>query len=360
MTRPPAFLQQLVLQTHLLANLQWLCEYQVLACIPLNGAVAFEEVAAISNVPVDRLQAAVRLMATVGFLCEHTSGHLAHTPLSASFVTEPDLLDAALFLAQTAVPAALQLPRSPELASNTSAQAQMQPRMQRQFAAYLMRGIVDEAAAVNEVLGLVDWAGMGAIIVDIHPPSPDTVALLGQIAPAARLVVQTSSSTDHLALGGPDGWMTFNLPSSISSRVSVQSRAAGSTQTVQAAAYIIRVPSPTPTNKWTSIRAQTVSELQAHLQALHSNPGARLMLTALVLPAPGSLNKEVEAMVRLRDMTLAQLANDRQPSRADILELICTVQDPAGGLVVEREIGTPSSAAVVLEVSYQPSLSRVQ
>jgi hypothetical protein len=178
-------------KTQLLANLQFLCEFQVLACIPLDGEVAFEEVADISNVPVDQLQRVVRLMVTAGFLSEKPSGHVAHTPLSASFVTEPELLDAALFLAQVAVPAALKMPRStcqpdpydcglsPSLIARSESRAAgleersdpAQSKVQRQFAAYLARGILDEPLAVDEVLRLVDWGAIGpATIVDVSLP----------------------------------------------------------------------------------------------------------------------------------------------------------------------------------------------
>lgn len=182
-------------KAQILANLQWLCEFQVLACIPLDGEVAFEEVAGITGVPVDHLQRVVRLMTTAGFLREQTSGHVSHTALSASFVTEPDLLDAALFLAQVAVPAALKMshtahqpaPYNHDQLSAMAAQPEgrlrglagdfdpSQPKVQRQFAAYLAHGILDEPAAVDEVLRLVDWDGIGAAtVVDVSTTHPIT------------------------------------------------------------------------------------------------------------------------------------------------------------------------------------------
>lgn len=178
-------------KAQILANLQWLCEFQVLACIPLDGEVAFEEVADISNVSVDHLQRVVRLMTTAGFLREQTSGHVSHTALSASFVTEPDLLDAALFLAQVAVPVALKsshmahlsAPYSHDQLSAMAVQPEgrlmglagdfdpSQPKIHRQFAAYLAHGILDESSAVDEVLRLIDWDAIGAkTVVDVRTP----------------------------------------------------------------------------------------------------------------------------------------------------------------------------------------------
>ncbi|KAL4988007.1 hypothetical protein BDW68DRAFT_187592 [Aspergillus falconensis] len=382
-TRPTSFLQQLALQaslrTQLLANLQWLCEFQVLACIPLDGEVAFEEVADISNVPVDQLQRVVRLMVTAGFLSEQSSGHVAHTPLSASFVTDPDLLDASLFLAQVAVPAALKMPRSmgqpdaydhglsPSAIGRSESRAAgleerfdpAQPKTQRQFEAYLARGILDEPVAVDEVLRLVDWAAIGpATVVDIHPPSTTTVAMIAALVPAVQFVIQTSSPDNGhsgLITGSEPSWVTCHLPSSIRSRVSVQSRAAAAPQTVMGAAvYILRVPSPSPMLPWAKLRSQTVMELQAHLQVLRTQPASRLMITALVLPPPGTVNQETESMVRLRDMSLLQLSNERQPTKTEIVEIVTGIRDSGGCLVVTREMHTTASAAIGLEVRYEP------
>ncbi|KAL4784876.1 hypothetical protein BJX76DRAFT_367276 [Aspergillus varians] len=381
-TQPSHFLQQLTLQSQLLANLQWLCEFQVLACIPLDGEVGFEEVAEISNVPVDQLQRVVRLMMTAGFLCEKTGGYIAHTPLSASFVTGPDLLDAALFLAQVAVPAALTMPRSVHQAAayndgptrpETRAMGlaadfdPTQPKLQRQFTAYLAHGILDEASAVDEVLRLVDWDSIGVTtVVDVHPQSTATVAMVAALVPTGQFVVQMSSPnnghsgliTGSVSGGGGPSWMTYHLPSSISNRISVQSRAAGAPQTVIGPAiYVLRVSSPSPIQPWETLRGQTIMELQAHLHVLRTQPSSRLILTALVLPLPGVLDQGTEAMVRLRDISLLQLSKERQPSKAEIINLVTGIRDSAGGLALSREIHTPSSAAIGLEVRYQPSIA---
>ncbi|KAL4898953.1 hypothetical protein BDW74DRAFT_184229 [Aspergillus multicolor] len=386
-----SFLQQLAMQ--LLANLQWLCELQVLACIPLDGEVALEEVAEISNVPVDQLQRVVRLMMTAEFLCEQSSGHVAHTPLSASFVTEPDLLDASLFLAQVAVPAALRMPRSidqhhpddPDLSSTLIAQADSraagpglglgsrlrsgyaagfdpgQPRAQRLFAAYLARAILDEGSAVDEVLKLVDWGAIGAgTVVDVHPPSITTIAMIAGLTPELQFVLQTSApSNGHSGLMTGlevSAWMTYQLPATISPRVTVQSRAPAAPQTVVGAAvYVLRVPSPSPILPWASLRTQTMLELQAHLPVLRTQSESRLLITALVLPAPRTIDYEAETLVRLRDMSLLQLANERQPGKTEIVEMIAGIRDSGGCLVVTREVQTTASAAIGLEVRYEPA-----
>jgi hypothetical protein len=106
------------------------------------------------------------------------------------------------------------------------------------------------------------------------------------------------------------------------------------------------------------MRSQTVLELQAHLPALRSQPSSRLILTALVLPPPGAVDQGAEATVRLRDISLLQLSNERQPCKAEILELITAIRDSTGGLALIREIHASNSAAIAVEVRYQLSNDR--
>ncbi len=158
----------------------------MLACVPLDDPVAFKDVADICGVPEAQLCRVTRLMATAGFLREARPGHIAHSPLSAQFVTEPGLLDAALFLSGTAAPAALKMPLATRRfpASDRADQCayaaafdtdvplasvfELRPRLQRQFATYLAFVTSDDQAGVRDVLMRVDWAGLGsATVVDV-------------------------------------------------------------------------------------------------------------------------------------------------------------------------------------------------
>lgn len=167
------------MQNQLLACLQWLGEFQVLACIPLSGSVPFNEVAELADVQEAQLCRIVRMMITAGFLHEPHQNHVAHSALSAPFVTKPSFLDAAMFISETAAPAALQMTvatqrfkhsqRSNEsaynVAFNTSATfasaCEQQSRLQRQWPAYLRYGTGDVDADVAEILIDLDWLSLG-------------------------------------------------------------------------------------------------------------------------------------------------------------------------------------------------------
>lgn len=77
------------------------------------------------------------------------------------------------------------------------------------------------------------------------------------------------------------------------------------------------------------------------------------MLTAVVLPAPGTVDVDTEAAARLRDLSLLQLANGRQAEMVEMMDVLNGVRDGSGGLVLSSEIRSPSSSLVAFEVRYQ-------
>ena len=137
----------------------------------------------------------MRMTATAGFLCEPQSDHVAHSALSAPFVTKPSFLDAAMFLSETAAPAALQMAaatqrfgdsqRPDESAYNltfnisatfASACAQ-RPKLQRQWLAYLRYATGDVDTSLTEILKRFDWLNLGkATVVDVSLFTLDAVS----------------------------------------------------------------------------------------------------------------------------------------------------------------------------------------
>ena len=165
--------------------MKWLGEFQVLACIGLKGSVPAKDVAELAGVSETQLCRIVRMTATAGFLHEPQPGHIAHTDLSASFVTKLSYLDASMFLAEVAAPVALQMAAATQrhglsnlpdesaysLAFNTSQTFQsackQQMKLQRQWSAYL-RCAGDTDDAVVELLTQLDWRSLGnSCVVDV-------------------------------------------------------------------------------------------------------------------------------------------------------------------------------------------------
>lgn len=151
----------------------------MLACIPVGDKVTFTNAAHLASVPATELCRVVRMTATAGILCEPEPGFVAHSQLSAHFVTKPSLLDAATFLAETAAPAALRMADATRLRENPqqanlsaygvahpstsfAARCEQEPKLRRHLAAFqrLEASIIDEGVA--SAFSSLDWRSLGS------------------------------------------------------------------------------------------------------------------------------------------------------------------------------------------------------
>ena len=193
------------MQSQLLACLQWLGQFQVLAYIPLSGSVPLKDIAELADVPENTLSRVVRMMATAGFLVEPQPGRIAHTTLSAQFVTKLCYLDAAMFLAETATPVSLKMgeatkrfPRSslPKETAYSVAFTTSQPfqticrqknKISRQWHAYLQCA-EDPADSMTDILGRLDWRGVRrACLIDVSNSRISFGIVTETVGPGDRL-----------------------------------------------------------------------------------------------------------------------------------------------------------------------------
>jgi hypothetical protein len=172
----------------LLACLQWLCEFQLLTCIPPEVSVPIKDVADLAGVPECQLRRVVRMTATCGFLREPQAGHVAHTPLSCSFVDNQSLIDAVMFLAESASFAGLKMSsatqrfgasrRPNESAYNVAMDTarpfhmirQERPKLGRQWSAYLHYAAgLHTVEKVIDVLSQLHWSNLSgnACVVEV-------------------------------------------------------------------------------------------------------------------------------------------------------------------------------------------------
>jgi hypothetical protein len=152
-----------------------------LACIPLREYVPIKDVAALSGVSHSHLARVIRLTATASFLNEPQPDQVCHTALSTPFVTDPGYLDAVMFFAESAAPAALKMgrddqqPRQPNQSAYNIAlkspqpfrQAlEEQPRLRRKFHAYFQHAAGLHAAiegdegldTAMDILSQLNWS----------------------------------------------------------------------------------------------------------------------------------------------------------------------------------------------------------
>ncbi|KAF4553274.1 Hypothetical protein D9617_7g030010 [Elsinoe fawcettii] len=395
LTTGATFLNNLVRQNQLLACLHWLCEFEILPCIPRKDMVPTADLAALTGVPERQLHRVVSLMATVGFLHQPLHGHVAHTASSVPFVADLALRDAAMFAAEVVAPAALSMATATK--RNTGSQhtdvssfalalgtsytfAEMcdrKPKIQRQLHAYLMFTSVDHIRAEKEVLLKIDWKRLiASTVIDVGAPSCALVIFLAGRFPSLRFIVQQDA--DYFAVDGTgqsskntrspaystkfssrtttplSGMGTAEiLAPELQQRIQIQQRPSGSIQSLTGAdVYLMRLPPPSPLLPRTTVIERASTELLIHLPILRMNLSSRIILTCRILPSPGSLELDAEINERLRDLSLMHLANERELESHDVLSLIAGCRDGAGGLMVVSQYRVASSPVIAMEVRY--------
>ncbi|KAJ5738569.1 hypothetical protein N7493_001724 [Penicillium malachiteum] len=366
LNEPADFLQQLATQNQYLSCVHWLGEFQVLACIPLSHSVPFEDVAELAGIPESHLRRVVRMLATMGFLQEPEPGYVAHSAVSAQFVTRPSYLDAAMFLAETAAPAALQMPatsRDPASASFPMISASAhQPKVRRQWNAYLQYGLGHSEGNLGQLLDQFDWVGLegGTVVTVFRSPSsplqPGSFAYAEALTGTRAIPVVRNLADRYPTLGQlilqSDGDLQ---PNGKSPRVSFQKRCLGSLQNVpDADVYLIGLSSSSLALPASAILDQIASELRAHLHILRSE---RRPAVLLLTPRPMSDNipgteSTSELITRLHDLSLLQLANERTMEMTELMQVINGIGDTAGCLGVVRRMTCPHITDALLEVRY--------
>ncbi len=151
-----------------------------------------------------------------------------------------------------------------------------------------------------------------------------------------------------------NGSVVVGKAKELNNRITVQKRAQGELQTVKdAVVYILHLPASSPAVLSQPLPASMLVELRAHLGVLRVNTAATLILMVHLLPEPGTVEPNVEAMARLRDLARLQLANEREMEIGQMVEMVNSAHDSTGCLVVVNKLRSRNSATVALAVKYQ-------
>lgn len=360
---PGEYLQRLAVNSQYLACLQWLCHFHVLSCIPLDGSVLYSEIAQISLVPESQLRRNARMMMTSNFLCEPKPGELAHTALSAHFVTNPALCDSAMFLADVVKPAMAKCVEATERFGATDQKNQtalniainnkmafgdylaQTPKLRRQFSAYMRTVATNDEMCGDQLVEAFDWASLrDATVVDVDAQDYSAAIALATRFSLLHVVVQAA----------PDVLVTsrhslFNCPESVRARISSYSHNVFAPQLIKGDVYLIRrLAHDTPP-------AEVSAILHNQLAPLKTCHRARVMLAVAVLPPSGSEDAHDEALLRMRDLTWMHLANGRERDVQDVEELLAQASDCDGRFVVKSRTKLPRCTVSAFETMYQPN-----
>jgi hypothetical protein len=104
-----------------------------------------------------------------------------------------------------------------------------------------------------------------------------------------------------------------------------------------------------------------LAELKAHIDVLSASSGATLIVSARpALPQPGTIDSDIEAVARLRDLSLLQLFDESEMELLELIELVHGVNNSSGQLVVVNQLQSRRRVTVALCIKYQHVVTQRQ
>ncbi len=201
-------------------------------------------------------------------------------------------------------------------------------------------------------------------LADLYP-SLHFIVQMSEPGPSGHVRRQSGSNrwplatSTSLSRASTPGVKSGELRQQLNPRITVQQRAPGTLQSVyDAAVYILRLPSPSPEMPSGSLPAQFIAELRAHIGVLRASSCAELVITAHLLPEPGTVDPNIEAIARLRDLSLFQLANEREFEMLELMDILNSVRDNMGRLMLVNKLRSHNNATVAFKVQYQAYADR--
>lgn len=194
--------------------------------------------------------------------------------------------------------------------------------------------------------------------------STPTITALANLHPALEFVVQLCETGE----GRRGSTASSGGAQSPHPRVSVQYRPYGAQQTVlNGSVYVLSFPAASPLLPSRELCYRVAAELQSHLAILANSQAALFMvMRGAGRQGEGSAwtsndeNPEVESPARVRDLSLWQLADDREVELCDLFDLVGQVQDSLGSLTVVNRLSAQRGSTVALEIRYQAHSKRTQ
>lgn len=192
-----------------------------------------------------------------------------------------------------------------------------------------------------------------------------TITALANLYPALDFVVQLCENGE----GRRGSTASNGGTQSPHARVSVQYRPYGSQQTVlNGSVYVLSFPAASPLLPSRELCYRVAAELQSHLAILANSQAALFLVMRGVgrqtegnaWASNGGENPEAESPARIRDLSLWQLADDREVELCDIFDLVSQVQDSLGSLTVVNRMSAQRGPTVALEIRYQVHSKRTQ
>ncbi|KAI1467890.1 S-adenosyl-L-methionine-dependent methyltransferase [Daldinia caldariorum] len=364
---PADLLEQYQIQYNALSCLRWLLHFKIFTHVPADSKpIAYATLASLASVPLGRLQSVARMAMTAGLFAEPDPGHVAHSPLSLRFATDALLRDWAVFITEYGAPATQAMTEATEKWGESRALDQTAwnvfggttktffeylkdvPGMVDLFSRYMQGQGLSEGMRLEHVLDGFDWAGLDddAHIVDVGGSNGFVSVALAKAHPGFKFTVQDlPEAVEALSSTLAD------LPDAIASRVQFQAHSFFDPQPPQHPApdvyFLRKILHDWPADRAREILSQLGEALRNRKEEKERPGSARIVIMDIILPAPGTIERTQEAMLRVRDLSMAQAFNSQERNLGDWEELFESAE-PKLRLLGWKQ--PPGSAMAVMEV----------
>ncbi|KAK8848902.1 bikaverin cluster-O-methyltransferase [Apiospora arundinis] len=331
------------------ACLQWLCHFDIFRLVPSKGGISYTDLAGLAGCTETRLKSVVRMSMTTGLFLEETPQHVSHSATSALFAASEDHRTWAAYATDVLAPVAAGMAEAHErwpFVDGSSEKKRTQtaynvafghnlsffdrvgqdPALHKQFAGYMRALATNPGTHIRHLVDGLEWGRHpNATVVDVGGSTGHSCIALTQAYPDLQFVVQ---DLPEVVEGGPK--ILAGVPdASITSRIQYQAHSFFEPNPVVGADfYLLRLI----LHDWGA--EDCVRILRAIVPAMRStnrnrsrDSGSTIVIMDSVLPAPGSVPRSVERVVRVRDLTMTQVFNSQERAIED-WEAILEKADP--------------------------------
>ncbi|KAI0099509.1 S-adenosyl-L-methionine-dependent methyltransferase [Daldinia grandis] len=362
---PADLLEQYQIQYNAISCLRWLLHFEIFTHIPRDcRPIPYTSLASLASVPLPRLQSVARMAMTAGLFAEPDPTCIAHSPLSLRFATDALLRDWAVYITKYGAPATQAMTEATEKWGDSKALHETAwnvfgdttkpffeylkdvPGMVDLFSRYMQSQGLSEGMRLEHVLDGFNWARLdaNALVIDVGGSNGFVSVALAKSYPGFKFTVQDlPEAVEALSSTLSD------LPDTITSRIQFKAHSffdpqpPHQTDSSSPDVYLLRKI----LHDWPAARAREILCRLGTALRDGKKSSARIVIMDIILPPPGTIERTQEAMLRVRDLSMAQAFNSQERNLTDWEELFESAE-PKLRLVSWKQ--PPGSSMAVMEV----------
>ncbi|KAK8123849.1 hypothetical protein PG999_003767 [Apiospora kogelbergensis] len=354
-----SFMAELQVQQAQYACLHWVVHFEILKQMPQPPAsISYENLASKAHVPLVTLRSVLRMLMTKGLLCETTDGRVSHNTISAPFAKNTHFEVWLRHVVNHTVPLFGAMigatdkygdsKKINETAFNVVADTELsffehlkaRPELEHEFDKYMKsQAEINTGIRAEHLLQGFAWSALpaGALVVDVGGGSGATAMVLARAHAGLRLVVQDQA----VPIANARAALAAESNADVVARIKLAEHDFFAPQPEPGAAvYLLR----TILHDWPDAEALRILTPLARALA----PGGRILIMDMVVPAPGTGARTLEAALRQKDLAMMLTFNAKERETDDWYRLVAQVDPPLAIRAIQRPEGCQHS---VVEIS---------